>query len=75
MSRLGRDHLRVGMYTDIIFPEKDIHFIAINDGVDSKNSTGNDFTPIRNLFNEFHARDTAKKVRDAMTVCGNAGDY
>lgn len=75
MSRLGRDYLRVGMYTDIIFPEKDVHFIAINDGVDSKNSTGNDFTPIRNLFNEFHARDTAKKVKDAMTVRGNSGKY
>ncbi|MDL2287925.1 DUF4368 domain-containing protein [Oscillospiraceae bacterium OttesenSCG-928-F05] len=75
MSRLGRDYLRVGMYTDIIFPEKDIHFIAINDGVDSRNNVGNDFTPIRNLFNEFHARDTAKKVKDAMTVRGNSGKY
>jgi len=75
MSRLGRDYLRVGMYTDIIFPEKDIRFIAINDGVDSMNISGNDFTPIRNLFNEFHARDTAKKVKDSMALKGKSGNY
>ena len=75
MSRLGRDYLKVGMYTDIIFPERDIHFIAVNDGVDSLNGTSNDFTPIRNLFNEFHARDTAKKVKDAMILKGKSGEY
>jgi hypothetical protein len=63
------------MYTDVIFPEKEVRFIAINDGVDSANNTGNDFTPIRNLFNEFHARDTAKKVKDAMALKGKSGKY
>ena len=75
MSRLGRDYLKVGMYTDIVFPERDIHFIAINDGVDSLSGTSNDFTPIRNLFNEFHARDTAKKVKAAMEHKGKSGEY
>lgn len=75
MSRLGRDYLRVGMYTDIVFPEHDIHFIAVNDGVDSISGVSNDFVPIRNLFNEFHARDTARKVKASMAHKGNSGEY
>ena len=76
MSRLGRDYLQVGMYTDIVLPDKDVRFIAIKDNVDSDNRTqSNDFTAILNLFNEFHARDTAKKVRDALAVRGKSGKY
>ena len=64
MSRLGRDYLQVGMFTDIVFPDNDVRFIAIKDNVDSENkSQTHDFTAILNLFNEFHARDTAKKLR------------
>ena len=74
--RLGRDYLQVGMYTDIIFPDNDVRFIAIKDNVDSDNRTqNNDFTVVLNLFNEFHARDTAKKVRDAKAVIGKSGQY
>jgi len=76
MSRLGRDYLQVGMYTDIVFPDNDVRFIAIKDNVDSENKTqSNDFTAVLNLFNEFHARDTAKKVRDALAVRGKSGKY
>jgi len=76
MSRLGRDYLQVGMYTDIVLPDNDVRFIAIKDNVDSENRTqSNDFTAVLNLFNEFHARDTAKKVRDALAVRGNSGKY
>ena len=50
MSRLGRDYLQVGMYTEIIFPDHDIHFIAVNDGVDSTQGD-NEFTPFRNIIN------------------------
>ena len=49
MSRLGRDYLQVGMYTEIMFPEHDVHFIAVNDGVDSKQGD-NEFTPFRNII-------------------------
>ena len=49
MSRLGRDYLQVGMYTEIMFPEHDIHFIAVNDGVDSTQGD-NEFTPFRNII-------------------------
>lgn len=53
MSRLGRDYLQVGMYTEIIFPQKDIHFIAVNDSVDSTVGM-DDFTPFRNIINEWY---------------------
>ena len=50
MSRFGRNYLEVGMYTEIRFPELDVRFIAINDGVDSEDQMGNDFTPFRNII-------------------------
>ena len=52
MSRLGRNYLQVGMYTEMIFPQKGVRFIAINDGVDSAQGD-NDFAPLRNIFNEW----------------------
>lgn len=72
MSRFGRDYLQVGMYTEVLFPEKDIRFIAINDQVDSAKGE-NDFTPLRNLFNEWYARDTSKKIRAALKAKGMSG--
>lgn len=74
MSRLGRDYLQVGMYTEIMFPEHDVHFIAVNDGVDSKQDD-NEFTPFRNIINEWYAKDTSKKIRAVMKVKGNAGEH
>ena len=74
MSRMGRDYLKVGYYTESFFAERDIRYIAINDGVDSDKGD-NDFTPFRNLFNDFYARDTNKKIRAVMRVKGNAGEH
>ena len=74
MSRLGRDYLQVGMYTEIMFPEHDVHFIAVNDGVNSKQGD-NEFTPFRNIINEWYAKDTSKKIRAVMKVKGNAGEH
>ncbi|MCL2697807.1 MAG: recombinase family protein [Oscillospiraceae bacterium] len=73
MSRLGRDYLQVGMYTDIVFQEYGVHFIAINDGVDSKRGD-NEFTAIRNVFNEMFARDTSKKIRATFQNKGKSGE-
>lgn len=53
MSRLGRDYLQVGMYTEMAFPNADIRFIAINNGVDSDNQQDSDFTPFLNIINEW----------------------
>lgn len=74
MSRMGRDYLKVGYYTESFFVERDIRYIAINDGVDSEKGD-NEFTPFRNLFNDFYARDTSKKIRAVMRSKGNAGEH
>lgn len=63
LSRFGRDYLKVGFYTEIMFPEKGIRFIAINNSVDSANPTENDFTPFLNIMNEWYAKDTSNKIR------------
>lgn len=73
MSRLGRDYLKVGMYTEMIFPNADIRFIAINNGVDSDNQAENDMTPFINIFNEFYAKDTSRKIRAVFKAKGQAG--
>ena len=74
MSRMGRDYLKVGYYTESFFAERDIRYIAINDGVDSDKGD-NDFTPFRNLFNELYARDTRIMIRAFMRAKGNAGEH
>ena len=74
MSRLGRDYLQVGMYTEIFFPEHDVHFIAVNDGVDS-NQEDNEFTPFRNIINERYAKDASKKIRAVKRSKGMAGEH
>ena len=74
MSRLGRDYLQVGMYTEIMFPNMDVHFIAVNDGVDS-HVGDNEFTPFRNIINEWYAKDTSKKIRAVKRSKGMAGEH
>ena len=74
MSRFGRDYLAVGEYTEIVFPSYDVRFIAINDGVDSEKGD-NEFTPFRNLFNDFYAKDTSKKVRAVLRARGMGGKH
>ncbi|MCD8328262.1 MAG: recombinase family protein [Ruminococcus sp.] len=73
MSRLGRDYLKVGMYTEMVFPNADVRFIAINNGVDSENQTENDMTPFINIFNEFYAKDTSRKIRAVFKAKGQSG--
>ena len=75
MSRLGRDYLQVGMYTEMVFPNNDIRFIAINNGVDSINGTENDMTPFINIFNEFYAKDTSRKIKAVFKAKGNSGKH
>ena len=73
MSRLGRDYLQVGYYTDTYFPDRDIRFIAVNDCVDSADGE-NELTPFRNVMNEMYARDISRKVRSSHRLRGNAGE-
>lgn len=73
MSRLGREYLQVGQYTEIMLPSYGVRFIAVNDGVDSLYESTNDFTPFRNIINEFYAKDCSKKGRSAARVKAETG--
>ena len=75
LSRFGRDYIKVGLYTEFIFPDKDIHFIAVNDDVDSNIQKDNDLAPFKNLFNEWYARDTSKKIKAVKKAKGLAGEH
>ena len=72
LSRLGRNYLQVGLFTEITFPKKGVRFIAINDGVDSAQGD-NDMSALRNLFNEWLVRDTSKKIRAVVRAKGASG--
>ncbi|MGO3596468.1 DUF4368 domain-containing protein [Enterococcus faecalis] len=76
LSRFGRNYAEVALYTEILFPKLDIRFIAVNDGVDSETQDSNeiDFAPFRNVFNEFYAKDTSKKIRAVKRAKGLAGE-
>ena len=63
MSRIGRNYLQVGYYTEILFPDKGVRFIAVNNSIDSDSQTENEFTPFLNIMNEWYARDTSKKIK------------
>ena len=73
LSRLGRNYLKTGELIEIIFPEYDVRYIAINDGVDTARED-NEFTPLRNWFNEFYARDTSKKIRAVKLAKAQRGE-
>ena len=73
MSRLGRDYLKVGQVMEIL-RQKGVRLIAINDGVDSLNGD-DDFTPFRNIMNDYYAKDTSKKIRAVVKMRGEAGKH
>ena len=73
LSRLGRDYVSVGHYTDNYFPEHNIRFIAVNDMVDSDDGE-NEIAPFKNVMNEMYARDISRKVRSAHRIRGNMGE-
>lgn len=73
LSRLGRNYLKTGELIEIIFPEYNVRYIAVNDGVDTARDD-NDFTPLRNWFNEFYARDTSKKIRAVKQAKAQKGE-
>ncbi len=73
LSRLGRDYVSVGHYTDNFFPEHNIRFIAVNDLVDSSEGD-NEIAPFKNIMNEMYARDISRKVRSSHRIRGNLGE-
>ena len=77
LSRFGRNYIEVGQYIDYIFPSFNIRFIALSDNVDTldRNSSAMDLMPVMNLFNEWHAANTSKKVRSVMAANSRQGKY
>ncbi len=73
LSRLGRDYVSVGYYTDNFFPEHNIRFIAVNDLVDSDDGES-ELAPFKNIMNEMYARDISKKIRSSHRIRGNLGE-
>ena len=73
LSRLGRDYLNVGYYTEVVFPKYNVRFIAINNSVDSDDIFGNEFAPFINIMNEWYAKDCSKKIRAVFAECRKQG--
>ena len=73
MSRFGRNYLEVGFYTEILFPKKQIRFMAVNNSVDSDKPQDNDFTPFLNIMNEWYAKDTSNKIKSIFLTRMNEG--
>lgn len=74
LSRLGREYSYMGRLQDFIFPAYDVRFIAINDDVDSAKGE-NDFSVFKNVFNDYYAKDTSKKIRAVVKMRGEAGEH
>lgn len=74
LSRLGREYLQTGYYTEIFFPQNDVRFIAVNDNVDSEKGE-NEFAPFKNIINEFYAKDISRKVKSAFRTRALNGGY
>ena len=74
LSRLGREYLQTGYYSEIFFPMHDVRFIAINDGVDTANGE-NEFAPFKNLLNEMYAKDISRKIKSSKRIRAKRGEY
>lgn len=73
MSRFGRNYPQVGYYTEILFPQKNVRFIAINNSVDSNQPMGNDFASFLDIMNEWYAKDTSNKIKAIFNSRMNDG--
>lgn len=73
MSRIGRDYLQTGFYTEVMFRQHDVHFVAIANNVDSDDQNSNEFAPFLNIMNEWYLRDLSRKQRTAIRVKGESG--
>lgn len=74
LSRLGRDYITTGQYTEIYFPSRKVRYIAVNDGYDSY-APHTDIAPFKNLLNEMYARDISRKIRSAFTAKMQEGAF
>lgn len=75
MSRVGRDYLQVGFYTEVMFREKGVHFIAVANSVDSDKTESAEFAPFLNIMNEWYIRDSSKKIKTILKSRGLEGGH
>ncbi|MCG9969979.1 recombinase family protein [Pelotomaculum terephthalicicum JT] len=76
LSRLGRDYIDTGYYIERYFPEKNVRFIALNDGIDTfHNNSNNDMSPFKSVMNDLYSKDISKKVRTSFNVKMRNGDF
>ena len=73
MSRIGRDYLQTGYFTEIVFRQHNVRFIAIGNGIDSTDPTSSEFAPFMNIMNEWYLRDLSRKQKSAIRVKGESG--
>ena len=73
LSRVGREYLQTGFYTEVFFREKGVRFIAIDNNIDSVNRDSNEFAPFLNIMNEHYARDNSRKLKNAFRAKGKSG--
>ena len=73
MSRVGRDYLQTGYYTEVFFPQNKVRFIAIANSIDSSDRTSGEIAPFLNIMNEWYLRDISRKIRQALQVRASAG--
>ena len=73
MSRVGRDYLQTGFYTEVFFREHGVHFIAVANNVDSEDQNSSEFAPFLNIMNEWYLRDQSRKIKAAYKVKGKSG--
>ena len=75
LSRLGRNYLDCGLYLEVFFPEHNVRYIAVNDGVDTLNKSAKDITPFRNILNEMYSADVSVKIKSAYRAWFNQGKF
>lgn len=73
MSRVGRDYLQTGFYTEVLFKQQGVRFIAVSNGVDSTDASSSEFAPFLNIMNEWYLRDCSRKLKAAYRTKGNSG--
>ena len=74
LSRVGRDYIQTGFYTEVYFRRKGVRFIAIGNGVDTVNPISSEFAPFMNVLNEMYLREQSKKMRTFFRQRGNSGN-
>ena len=75
MSRIGRDYLQTGFYTEVLFKQQGVRFIAVSNGVDSTDASSSEFAPFLNIMNEWYLRDCSRKLKAAFRAKGNSGKH